>query len=104
MSAAILGILAWIGWAMGAFAVFGSPGLARADEQSEILSELRELKIDRLENEILQLQRDYCGSEQGSRPRTYYLTERNDRLNEYNTLTGRNYDGLPSCAELGFAG
>lgn len=97
VSALIAAILIWIAWAMG---LLGVPGLALADEQSKILQELHSQKIERLETKILQSQRDFCASPQGSRPREFYLGLRNMALNEYQKATGSPYVGLPGCGEL----
>ena len=96
VSGSIFAILLWIVWAMG---MFGG-GLARAGTQSEILSELKSQKIERIEEKILERQKDFCSAEQGSAPRQYYLEQRNEKLNEYQELTGNMYSGLPSCGEL----
>lgn len=93
-------VLIWIAWAMGLLAGIGLPGFARAEQQNEILEELKSQKIERLEGQILQFQRDLCAQPLGSRPRTFYLQERNRKLNEYQQLTGNMYEGLPSCDEV----
>lgn len=100
VSATIFGVLLWISWAMGAFAAFGTPGLARADQQKEILDELHAQKVERLEEAIMKAQRDYCAQPQNTRPREFYLSQRNMKLNEYRETTGRSYEGLPDCEQL----
>lgn len=101
VSATLVGVLVWIAWAMGAFAtLLNTPGLALADEQKQILTELHDQKVERVEAAILQAQRDYCEAAADEKPRQFYLERRNMKLNEYFALTGRAYQGMPDCDEL----
>lgn len=100
VSLSIFALILWVFWAMGALTALGAPGLARADEQTKMLAELYDAKVERLVAGILQSQREFCLAEKESRPRAFYLEQRNKKLNEYYATTKVAYQGLPACDEL----
>ena len=85
-------------WAMGWLPMFGN-GFARADKVDQILNELQDQKVVRLETEIRDLQKSYCTAKD-ERSSDYWVRERDNKIRWYYDLTKRNYP-LPSCVELG---
>lgn len=100
MSGTLMFLVLAFFWSVGLFSSLGYTGFARADEQTQILNELHDQKVERLEIAILTAQRDYCSSPPQSKPREFYLERRNMKLNEYQAVTGHSYSGLPACDEL----
>lgn len=73
---------------------FAGEGFAQAADVTEVLIAIKEEKI-------VERQRDFCSAEPGSRSKDFFLERRNVLLREYRDLSGRPYEGLPTCEELG---
>ena len=93
---AVVGATCVAFWLFAAWTVGLAPAFGAGFASSE---DVKGIKIQLLSESIIQARIQYCTAPKGSRMKSYFLTQVNEKTREYQKATGAPYN-LPDCEEL----
>lgn len=93
---AVVGVTVVAFWLFAAWTVGLAPAFGAGFASSE---DVKQISVQLLSKAIIDARVQYCTAPRGSRMKSYFLTQVNEKTREYQTATGHRYN-LPDCEEL----